>query len=582
MINMASERNELLKEVHLLRKKLRELTTEKEVTSLSSFYVKELKKKLKMTGILLAEGEWGGVFYSGDKIKKMIKKHKKKLEKMEMTAEHERDEDWGNIEYGKHTKILYNPQLKAAIYEANVEHPKAIQAIKGGEFKATSMRVKYTPQIINGKTIATNLVPMNNTLTKFPACKTCQIFTWKELSENGIEYYGIREKNLSEEDMNNIEGIPMSEDINIEELEIEEKEDELFEIKTGYVLVLPEEQLSEIEEITLDVMEKEKALTEDRRIVSQLPEGLYPSSRRKIQRRKGYYYIKDGVPIPYYHWDLVPKFGLGMNEELANKGIFKVVKNSKNDKYVLLRGTGKEGFGSYKKIGEYNSPEEANEAIPKEELSKKELDENTNKSEPKEEVKEKKEMTEVELRKKRCEYCGELQEDLTEHEKACEIRKDVIELSIKCKFCTTEFSEEKEVKEHLKECPKYKKYKEKKLSELSEEPPKEESPKEEPPKEEPPKEEVKEEPKEEPPKKEEPKKEIPKEEPKEEVKKEEPPKEEKKEEPKQEEATIVETPVEEVKEEEPEPLNVEDWSTPQKAALVLIKREEGKADYYED
>ena len=189
---------ELLSTISDLRKKVADLTNTKELTSLSSFSFKDVgDNKLEITGILLAEGEWGGVHYPAEEIKRMVKTYSAKLKNMNLTAEHEKTYLWGGLPYGKHTDVFYNPDLKAAIYKAVVNKNSAIDAIKGGTFRATSMRLKHLSTFDeNGKKTATDIEPVNNTLTQFPACKNCKIFHWKELSEDGLEYYGV--KDLSE------------------------------------------------------------------------------------------------------------------------------------------------------------------------------------------------------------------------------------------------------------------------------------------------------------------------------------------------------------------------------------------------
>lgn len=306
--------NELFKEVFSLRKQLKELSTPKEAVSLSSFSTKDLKNKLKIIGVLLAEGTWGGIYWGGEEIKKMVKKRQDLLDKMELTAEHEKDDSWGNKQRGYHEKVTYNNKLKAAIYEGIIDDSKAIDAIKDGFFRATSMRVKFTPKFVDGRKIATDLEPINNTLTAYPACKTCSIFNWKELSDNGdsIEYFGVKEKDLNKDnisystDVNNM----ASNSTEFEDINLEEETDLMtkhFELKSDLVGVLPDvTELGEKEGvIKLELMTEDEAIARNKSIVYYFPEGKYRNRARHIVRRKvngefSYYPLyRSGQPIPY-------------------------------------------------------------------------------------------------------------------------------------------------------------------------------------------------------------------------------------------------------------------------------------------
>jgi len=314
---LSSVEKELVEEVSALRKELREIMTIKEVQSLSSFSIKGLTDKMKLTGILLAEGNWGDIFWSGDEIKKMVKKYQDKLNKMELTAEHEKNPEWGDKSRGYHEKVNYNDQLKAAIYEGIVDDAKAIKAIKDKIFRATSMRIKFTPRFVNGRKEAVDLVPINNTLTSFPACKTCSIFNWKDLSDedkseqvNEIEYYGIKEKDLSKEKEEYSDVNTMSEEIEFEDIEIEPEEKDLmtkyFELKSDLVGVLPDGELGDKEGmIKLELMTEDEAVATGKTIVYYYPQGKYRNRVRMVNRKlvQGEFSIypvyRSGTPIPY-------------------------------------------------------------------------------------------------------------------------------------------------------------------------------------------------------------------------------------------------------------------------------------------
>ena len=76
---------ELVSEIKLLRTRLKEYesntnSTQLDVQTLSDFRViEELDNKLKISGILLAEGVWNGVLYTKEELKKMYNKFKDKL-----------------------------------------------------------------------------------------------------------------------------------------------------------------------------------------------------------------------------------------------------------------------------------------------------------------------------------------------------------------------------------------------------------------------------------------------------------------------------------------------------------------------
>jgi len=306
--------HELIKEVLALRKELKELSEAKEVQSLSAFYTEDLENKIKLVGILLAEGNWGGIYWGGEEIKRMVKKYKDILNNMELTAEHEKDDSWGGKKRGYHEKVTYNDKLKAAIYEGIVDDNKAIKAIKDGFFKATSMRIGFTPKFIDGRKIATNLKPINNTLTAYPACKNCNIFNWKDLSKDGssIEYFGIKEKDLSKDNSSytDVSDITMSNETEFEDINLEEEIDlmtKFFELKSDLVGVLPDSaELGDKEGvIKLELMTEDEAKARGKSIVYYYPEGKYRNRARHIVRRNvngefSYYPLyRSGQPIPY-------------------------------------------------------------------------------------------------------------------------------------------------------------------------------------------------------------------------------------------------------------------------------------------
>jgi len=357
---------ELLAELESLRKESN-LSKSEIIESLSEFGYEELADRLKIRGILISEGTWNGLKYTWSKLKEMYNKFKDKLSNLPIKVEHERLKEYNGKVVGKHTKVRPNEFLKALEYEAEITDPKAIEDVKKGRFRATSLKIETNRIEKNGEELATNLIPHDNSLTAYPACKTCNMFSIQELSEGGwdtsnltsneLKYFGVR---LFKEER--------------EEKGKEGKTMELIELSEGEVLAFPEEEEEGMEEVELEIMPEDLAKKKKRGYIKYPTPGKYP---KRVSRRKGYYYYPYGYPVPYYYWYYYP-YGyyseidldelidcLGEYETVLAEEKFKIVRNKKTGKYVLFKKTGKEGFGAWKIVGQFDSEAEARKAASK-------------------------------------------------------------------------------------------------------------------------------------------------------------------------------------------------------------------------
>jgi len=198
MSNLGEESiiNELLAELEELRKGTNESLLDTQVVeSLSDFQYEELVDKLKLRGILISEGVWNGIKYPWNQIKEMAKQFKKKLSNLPWKVEHGRTENFKDKVVGKNTKININDFLKAIEYEAEIDDEDAIKDIISGKFRASSLKFQLDAVTKDSEKLAMNLVPLDNSLTEYPACKVCNVFTITELSDkesNQVNYFGIK------------------------------------------------------------------------------------------------------------------------------------------------------------------------------------------------------------------------------------------------------------------------------------------------------------------------------------------------------------------------------------------------------
>jgi len=190
-----------------------------EIETLSDLtVVEELKGKLRISGILLAEGIWNGVLYTKDEIKKMYNRFKDKLSKLKIIAEHEKLPEFKNKKLGGHIGVEWSDTLGAILYSGEITDPKAINLVKNGQFKGTSMKLKIKREADGMLIKGVDLEPMDNSLTSSPACQPALIVSKEEMNKEGNSiihnFYGIvkeskldnKDMEVKEEEMNKTEG----------------------------------------------------------------------------------------------------------------------------------------------------------------------------------------------------------------------------------------------------------------------------------------------------------------------------------------------------------------------------------------
>lgn len=292
---------ELVAENTYLRKKLsslknRTISGKFEAETYSDFTMEELADKVKISGILLAEGIWNGVLYTKNEIKKMFERFKDRLSNLRVIVEHGRDDTFKDKKVGEHKKVEWSDTLGAILYEAEITDPKAIEEIKKGRFIGTSLKLHLKKEDTGDLTKGVDLEPVDNSLTSAPACSSCIIVNTENLSNYSssctFKFYGI---NINKDDLHNKgEEIEMSENNEIKKEEVEMKEsnenvEEVFELKQDMVAVLPILKPRE-REVELEFMTAEEAIKNHRIIYGYYPAGRYPISKKKAKVTIFYYY----------------------------------------------------------------------------------------------------------------------------------------------------------------------------------------------------------------------------------------------------------------------------------------------------
>jgi len=325
-----AENEQLRKELSTLKEKLKEQNVEELsvdfVNTLSSITNLGMEgKKLKIAGIMLAEGVWNGLPYVKSEIKKMYERYKDKLGKLPITVEHERTEEFKSRNVGETSKSEWDEMLGAIKYEGYITDPKAIEMVKDGTFPATSMKLQVKRVNINGREIGTDYEPINLSLTSMPACKSCVIVSKEALSSNlgtepqiGCCFTIIpieKDKSNENKGREEVESMSESEQAN-EPTEASGKKEEYFELSEPMVALLPEEDLDDQEEeVELEfvpISDLAQVLKRKRVIYEYYPPGKYPAAKKTVKRRKGYYYYYPYYGYPYYF----PYYGHGLSEEL--------------------------------------------------------------------------------------------------------------------------------------------------------------------------------------------------------------------------------------------------------------------------
>jgi len=553
---------EILEENRIMRELLKSHIQDLEVESLSAISIEDLKDKLKITGILLAEGMHNGIYYSGEEIEKMVNNFKDYILGMNMTVEHERTDEYEDDVVGTHDYVEYNPTIKAALYSSIIDNPKAIEDIKTGRFTATSMRLKERKVSVGDYTKAVDLRPMNNTLTQFPACSNCNVFHTEDLS---LQYYGIKEEKEEKrsEEMSDL----LTGEHRVQVIYTELKTFLCPKCKASFPIF--QDYLEHwLTECSLEKKEKKEGIVPRKTTLSE-----------DIEEHKATEGEINAMKTRCAKYPVSPKLEHGGHvtkpSEYANvpESMFADPCNFKYpmDDAHLRAAWAYSGKPENKSKGGYSDAEWSWMRNRIEKRMKATGHKVAEKSEEEEEYKEKTEECsecEEEMKRKRCPYCNELFDSISKHFPHCDVRKNTLSINMKCKYCEGIFNTEREFVDHLISCEKYNLSKE----ELSEESKKEvkEEPKEAP------KEEVKETPKETPKESTEKKEEVSEskekkpeeEESKEKEAKEEPKKEEVKEEKKEEVK-------EESKEEEAKIVTPQPKKWTKKELLNIIKKKEG-------
>ncbi|MEM2260859.1 MAG: hypothetical protein QXK24_00260 [Ignisphaera sp.] len=281
--------NEIIAENLELRKKLEEIMSKPEYSS--KIYVLS-EAPLKITGVLISEGVWKGVYYKYDELVKALDKFKG-LKGMVM---HGKTEEFGDRKIGELTKVAKDDLLRAITFEAIITDEEAAKKIKEGVFDAVSIKGMFE-KLDTSQTppVGINYTPIEWSLTGSPACDNCLIFQVQELCKS-LEMESLIKENKP---IQTIGGSPMSE---------QNKDIEYIEIKENQLLLLPEnyEQLEDNSIFECEIVDIDKFLelakTKEKAAAIKVPAGKYPkATATKVVKIYGYYYPYYGYPYYYYY-----------------------------------------------------------------------------------------------------------------------------------------------------------------------------------------------------------------------------------------------------------------------------------------
>jgi len=411
---------EVLEENRLLKERLKETHEDIEVESLSALSIERVDNKMRITGILLAEGTHNGIHYSGDEIKAMVDNYKNEILGMNMTVEHEKMSEYGNRVVGIHTHVEFNPVLNAALYTADISDEDAINDIESGKFQATSMRIKERKITVGDYTKATNIIPINNTLTQFPACSNCNVFHTESLS---LKYYGIRSK-------------PESDDESVEDIAATEAQIKAMKTRCAKYPISPK-------------IEHGGHVTKPKQY-ADVPEGSfadpcnfkYPMTPQYVRAAWSYSgkpenKTKGGYSDAEWGW---------MRNRIKNRmkvAGHKVEDKSEGDEEIM-EDLKKDSHGCI--IGQEKWCPDGQKCVA---LTAEEL-------EAYKEMTDKNNEGEEELKRKRCPYCSDLFESLPKHFPRCNDRNNALTKKYMCNHCENNFNTEKLFITHLDSCQEYK------------------------------------------------------------------------------------------------------------------------------
>lgn len=288
--------DKLLQENIKLRREIAKLQNQELSYGIS---ILEEKPKLKITGVLIAEGVWKGIKYDYEEMKKALSKFKG----LPVKVMHGKSEEFGDKTVGRVTKVDKDDILRAITFEAIIEDPKAVQLIKEGVFDAVSIKGGFE-NIDDSHTppVGLNYTPIEVSLTGSPACENCILFTVTALS-----------KCLNESTANRKVGEKIMSD---EQVEQTEETEEYIEIKENEVLVLPdnweeiedfsivEAEVKPLEQALQELAEKEEEEKEKVKVIKiiKVPAGKYPKTATRVAKIYGYPYPYYGYPYYYYYY----------------------------------------------------------------------------------------------------------------------------------------------------------------------------------------------------------------------------------------------------------------------------------------
>jgi len=301
---MESILEELLAENAQLREKLGNY---QELGFTSNINILAKKPKLKISGVLIAEGVWKGVKYDYEEMKKALSK----FLGLPIKVQHGKSEEFGDRTVGKVTKVAADDVIRSLVFEGIVTDEKAVKLIEDGVFNAISIKGGFEKlEEDSTPPVGRNYTPIEASLTGSPACDNCMIFNVSALEKALNDTHALSLD--GEEEM--VEGEFGDEVQNkTEETETETQTEETIEIKANEVLVLPD-NWDEIEDFTVveaeirpidEILELAKELAKKKEKVKvvkiiKVPPGKYPKVARKIAKYYGYPYPYYGYPYYYY------------------------------------------------------------------------------------------------------------------------------------------------------------------------------------------------------------------------------------------------------------------------------------------
>ena len=174
---MESVVEELLAENAELREKL---AAYQELGFTSNINILAKKPKLKISGVLIAEGVWKGVKYDYNEMKKALSK----FLGLPIKVQHGKSEEFGDKVVGKVTKVAADDVIRSLVFEGIVTDERAVKLIEDGVFNAISIKGGFEKLEENSTPpVGRNYTPIEASLTGSPACDNCMIFNVSALEK---------------------------------------------------------------------------------------------------------------------------------------------------------------------------------------------------------------------------------------------------------------------------------------------------------------------------------------------------------------------------------------------------------------